>query len=75
MQLRASAESWVEVQDAKRQMLLSRMLMAGETVKLDGELPLRLKVGNAAGTEVMFRGQAVNLLPGTSGNIARLELK
>ena len=75
LQLRASSESWVEVQDAKRQMLLSRMLMAGETVKLDGELPLRLKVGNASGTEVRFRGQAVNLASGTVGNIARLELK
>ena len=75
LQLRASAESWIEVQDAKRQMLLSRMLMAGETVNLDGELPLRVKVGNASGTEVVFRGQAVNLIPVTVGNIARLELK
>ena len=75
LQLRASAESWVEVQDAKKQMLLSRMLMAGETVKLDGALPLRLKVGNALGTEVVFRGQAVSLVPGTVGNIARMELK
>jgi cytoskeleton protein RodZ len=75
LQLRATTESWVEVQDAKSQMLLSRMLQAGETVRLDGALPMRLKVGNAAGTEVMFRGQAVNLLPSTVGNIARLELK
>jgi cytoskeleton protein RodZ len=75
LQLRASAESWIEVQDAKKQMLLSRMLLAGETVRLDGELPLRLKVGNASGTEVVFRGQAVNLVPATVGNIARLELK
>jgi cytoskeleton protein RodZ len=75
LQLRASAESWIEVQDAKKQMLLSRMLMAGETVRLDGELPLRLKVGNASGTEVVFRGRAVNLVPATVGNIARLELK
>jgi cytoskeleton protein RodZ len=75
LQLRASAESWIEVQDAKKQMLLSRMLLAGETVRLDGELPLRLKVGNASGTEVVFRGQSVNLVPATVGNIARLELK
>ncbi len=75
LQLRASAESWVEVQDAKQQVLLSRMLIAGETVRLDGELPLRLKVGNAPVTEVVFRGQAVSLVPTTVGNIARLELK
>lgn len=75
LQLRASAESWIEVQDAKKQMLLSRMLTAGETVRLNGELPLRLKVGNASGTEVVFRGQVVNLVPTTVGNIARLELK
>jgi cytoskeleton protein RodZ len=73
--LRASAASWVDVQDARGQSLLSRTLQAGETVGLDGALPLRVKVGNAAGMEVYFRGQAVDLAASTRDNTARLQLK
>lgn len=73
--LRASQPSWVDVQDARGQSLLSRTLQAGETVGLDGALPLRVKVGNAVGTEVYFRGQAVDLTAVTRDNTARLQLK
>ncbi len=72
--LRTSAESWVEVQDARGQMLLSRTVQPGETVSLDGPLPLRLTIGNAAVTQVSFRGQAVDLAPSTRDNVARLQL-
>ncbi|MEY2686273.1 MAG: hypothetical protein RL375_471, partial [Pseudomonadota bacterium] len=41
----------------------------------DGVLPMRAKIGNAAGTEVTFRGQRVDLAPVTRENVARLELK
>jgi cytoskeleton protein RodZ len=73
--VRANAESWVEVQDARGQMLVSRLLQAGETIGLDGALPLRLRLGNVAGTEVQFRGQAVDLSAATRDNTARLQLK
>lgn len=71
--LRASSDSWIEVQDAGGTLLLSRTLTAGESVGLNGSLPLRLVIGNASGTELMFRGQPVSL--GTPrDNVARLEL-
>ena len=54
---------------------LSRMVLAGETVQLDGAMPLRVKIGNAAATDVVFRGQALSLAPFTRDNVARLELK
>lgn len=73
--LRASSESWVEVRDAGGQVLLSRSLLAGESVGLDGAMPLRLKIGNADGTEVSFRGKPVELTPFVRDNVARLELK
>lgn len=73
--LRASTESWVEVRDAAGQVLLSRSLLAGESVGLDGAMPLRLKIGNAEGTEVSFRGKPVELTPFVRDNVARLELK
>ncbi|EHR71778.1 hypothetical protein BurJ1DRAFT_2957 [Burkholderiales bacterium JOSHI_001] len=73
--LRASESSWVDVQDARGQPLLSRTLQPGEAVGLEGALPLKVKIGNAAGTQVVFRGQAVDIAASTRDNVARLELK
>jgi cytoskeleton protein RodZ len=73
--LRTSAESWVEVRDGGGQLLLSRTLAAGESAVLDGAVPLRLTIGNAEATQVVFRGQPVTLPAVTRDNVARLELK
>jgi len=73
--LRTTAESWIEVQDGRGASLLSRLVQPGETVGLDGPAPLRLKIGNAEGTRLSFRGQPVDLAAFTRDNVARLELK
>jgi cytoskeleton protein RodZ len=73
--LRASEASWVDVQDASGAPLLSRTLQPGEAVGLEGTLPLKVRIGNAAGTQVVFRGQALDLTAATRENVARLELK
>lgn len=75
LQLRTSAQSWVEVLDARGQLLLSRVIQPGETVGLDGSLPLKVKIGNSAGTQLTFRGEVVELASHTRENVARLELK
>jgi len=72
--LRTSAETWVEVKDGRGQMLLSRSVQPGETVGLDGTLPLRLVIGNAAAVQVAFRGKPVDLAASTRDNVARLQL-
>jgi cytoskeleton protein RodZ len=72
--VKVASESWVEVQDAKGQTLLSRKVAAGESLGLDGEVPLRLTIGNAAGTQITFRGQPVDLSSNTVANVARLQL-
>ncbi len=75
LQLRANAQTWVEVRDANDQTLMSRNLDRGEELTLDGVLPLKVKIGNAAGVAVQFRGQAVDLTAATHANVAQLELK
>ena len=75
VQFRAVAPSWVEVLDASGQSLIGRILHQGEMVNLEGALPLRVKVGNVAGTEVVFQGHPVDLKPVARDNVARLELK
>lgn len=73
--LRATGSSWVEVRDGGNQVLLSRAMQAGETANLDGKLPIRATIGNAAATEVSFRGEPMDLRTRTRDNVARLEFK
>lgn len=74
--LAVSEASWVEVRDAGGQILLSRMVKAGEKVELDVKGPASLKIGNARGTKALWRGQPIDFGPMTPGrNVARLELK
>ena len=75
VEVRATASSWIEITDASGQAVLSRLLQAGEAVPLDGALPMKVRIGNASGTQLSFRGQPVALAPFTRDNIARLELK
>jgi len=73
--LRATDATWVEVVDAGGQVLVQRQLQPGESLGLNGQLPFKLKIGNAAATQLQFRGQGVDLAPVTRDNVARLELK
>jgi cytoskeleton protein RodZ len=74
LKVRASAEAWVEVVDARGQVLLSRLLRPGDLVDVNGVAPLKLRVGNVSGTELVFRGQTVDLAARSRDNVARLEL-
>lgn len=73
--LRPTAESWVEVRDASGAVTLSRMLLPGEEVGLDGTPPFKLKIGNAQAMRLNYRGQPIDLAPYTRDSVARLELK
>jgi cytoskeleton protein RodZ len=75
LQLHTTAQSWVEVTDARGRSLIARLLEPGESVGLDGAMPMKLRVGNASGTQVVFRGQPLELAAYTRDNVARLELK
>jgi cytoskeleton protein RodZ len=75
LQLRASAQSWVEVTDARGQSLIARVLQPGEEVGLDGVIPLKVRIGNAGATQVVFRGDPIELPGYTRDNVARFELK
>jgi len=75
LQLRTTAQSWIEVVDARGQSILGRLVQPGESVGVDGVMPLKVRIGNASATQVVFRGQALELAPFTRDNVARLELK
>jgi cytoskeleton protein RodZ len=73
--MRADEASWVEVQDARGLVLFSRTLQPGETVGLNGSVPIKVKVGNAGATQVQFQGKPVDVQAATRDNVARLELR
>ena len=73
--LRTTGESWIEVRDAAGVVLLSRTVLPGEVIGLDGPLPMRLKAGIANVTQVSLRGEPFSLAPFTRGNVATAVLK
>jgi cytoskeleton protein RodZ len=75
LQLHTSAPSWIEVNDGRGQPLVSRLMKAGESAGVDGVPPLRVRIGNASGTQIVFRGQPTDLKAFTRDNVARLELR
>lgn len=75
LQLHTLSASWIEVSDGRGQPLVSRLMKAGESAGVDGVPPLRVRIGNAAGTQLVFRGQPTELKAFTRDNVARLELR
>lgn len=74
LRLAARSESWVEVVDAKGQVLFSKLMRAGESTDLNVTTPVRLRIGNAAGTDLSLRGTQVDLMAQARDNVARIEL-
>ncbi|MGJ7520841.1 helix-turn-helix domain-containing protein [Variovorax sp. LT1P1] len=72
----ATAESWITVTDATGKSLLRRTVTPGETVGVNGTLPLSVVVGRAAGVTVQVKGKPFDLTPlARSGGVARFEVK
>lgn len=73
--VRTTAESWLEVRDANGRVLVSRLVAPGETLALNGSFPLRVRVGNAGGTQLAVRGQPFDMTPFVRDNVARFDIK
>jgi cytoskeleton protein RodZ len=74
LQLRATQDTWVQVTDSRGTLVISRLLRMGERVGLDGVRPLRLRVGNVSGTEVVWQGRRVAIEDSQRNNVADVEL-
>ena len=70
-----AAESWVEVRDRDNKVLFSQRAPAGAEQSVGGQGPLTLVIGNAPGVRLFWRGQVVDLVPHTKGDVARLVLE
>ncbi|MBT5898374.1 MAG: DUF4115 domain-containing protein [Rhodospirillaceae bacterium] len=68
--LRARAESWVQIQGANNELLLTRMLRAGDSYHAPNRTDLVLMTGNAGAIEIMVDGEALGTL-GPVGKVRR----
>ncbi len=71
----ANGQSWVEATDAKGQVVLRRVLNAGEVAGASGVLPLKVVIGRANETQVQIRGKVFDLNAVAKDNVARFEVK
>lgn len=68
-------DSWVEVRDAAGQIVFSRLNQAGSVQEVQGTPPFALVIGNAAHVKLSWKGQPVDLVSVTKGNVAYPNLK
>ena len=68
-------ESWLEVRDRDNKVIFSQRGSAGSEQQLSGQGPMSLTIGFAPGVHLYWRGQAVDLVPHTKGDVARLVLE
>lgn len=72
---RVRGPSWVEVTDAKGQVLMRRNLTQGDETGVSGALPLSVVVGRADVTDVEVKGKPFSLAAIAKDNVARFEVK
>lgn len=65
---------WTDIRDATGKKLVYRTVAAGETINVEGEMPLSLFFGFAVGIDLTFNGEPIDLKQHTSGVFARLTL-
>jgi len=74
VKVHVTAESWISVTDAQGQVLLSKLVQPGEDPELAGQPPLKVTIGNVAGTTLSVRGTPFDLNTRNKDNVARFEL-
>ncbi len=75
LSIRFTQESWVRVLDRDGVEILSKTRPVGSEEMAEGQPPFKVDVGNAAGVQLIYNGQPVDLAPHTRANVARLTLE
>jgi cytoskeleton protein RodZ len=67
--------SWVEVADARGNLIVNRTFKKGETHQIEGRTPFSIVVGNSKNATMQYNGAPFDLAPHTKVSVARLRLK
>lgn len=71
----AEKESWVEIRDRDGRVVFSERLAPATERSVSADGPLSLVIGYAPGVKLYLRGEAVDLVPHSRGDVARLVLE
>lgn len=74
LELTFTDECWIRITDSSGQELASGLRQSGEVLRLSGDSPFELHLGNAAGVQLSFNGQPVDFHSSIRGNVARIKL-
>jgi len=69
-----SEQSWISVIDRDGNEIFNKTKAAGSADEVEGQPPLKVVVGNAAGTQVIYKDKPIDLAPYSRLNVARLTL-
>lgn len=67
-------DSWVEILDAQKHIVVSHLYHAGETAKLAATPPLSLTIGNAANVKLSYNNKPVDITPHPPATVAKITL-
>ncbi len=74
LNIRTSADTWVEILDAEGEHLEMDLIRAGESREYHADSPLQILIGRASAVQLRMDGEEVDLAPHTRGNVARMTL-
>ncbi|MBX9870347.1 MAG: DUF4115 domain-containing protein, partial [Burkholderiaceae bacterium] len=75
LSLKVIQDSWLQVKTEKGVILFSRLAKAGTQESFPLNVPVLVKIGNAAGVQVQVRGEALPLKPEGGTNVVNLLVK
>lgn len=67
-------DSWVDIRDANKHVVISRLYHAGDTAKLSVTPPLSLIIGNAAHVKLSYNNKPIDITPHPPATVAKLTL-
>jgi cytoskeleton protein RodZ len=67
-------ECWVEVSDARGDVLIADLKQAGASLHLQGEAPFDVKLGNAPAVKIELNGNTVDIVPVLGTNVLSIKV-
>lgn len=75
LNIRATADAWIEVVDGAGKSQVQRMLKSGDALDFSATPPYSVVVGRADAVAVTVRGQAFDVMPYARNSVARFQVK
>ena len=75
LDLRSSADSWVEIRDSRGRLLEQDLVRGGSSRRYQGFPPFQITFGRSSAIELLLDGQAVDLQPFTRDDVTQMSLQ